>query len=69
MGSSSIKTTPGESAGEEFSDRMTLGLAYTFLDAGEAPVKQTRGPLSGTISGKYSSNYIHIIGLSIAARF
>ncbi len=48
---------------------MTLGLAYTFLDAGEAPVKQTRGPLSGTISGKYSSNYIHIIGLSIAARF
>src|SRR5574341_1383733 len=29
----------------ELSDRVTLGLAYTFLDAGDAPVTQTRGPL------------------------
>ncbi len=63
------KTTPGGSAGEEFSDRMTLGLACTFLDAGEALVNQTSGPVSGTVAGEFSSNYIHIIGPSFAARF
>jgi long-chain fatty acid transport protein len=53
----------------ELSDQVTLGLAYTFMDAGSAPVSQTRGPLSGTISGDFSSNYAHIIALSFAARF
>jgi long-chain fatty acid transport protein len=45
----------------EWSDRVTLGLAYTFMHAGSAPVTQTRGPLSGTISGDFSSNYAHIM--------
>ena len=49
--------------------RITLGLAYTFIDAGSAPVNETRGPLSGTIQGDFSSNYINVIALSGAARF
>jgi opacity protein-like surface antigen len=53
----------------EASERVTLGLAYTFMDAGSAPLTQTRGPLSGTISGDYSSNYINIIALYVSAEF
>jgi long-chain fatty acid transport protein len=53
----------------ELNDRITAGLAYTFIDAGSASVNQTRGPLSGTIQGDYSSNYIHAIALSLAMRF
>ncbi len=53
----------------ELSDRITMGLAYTFIDAGSASVNQTRGPLSGTVQGDYSSNYIHAIALNVAMRF
>lgn len=53
----------------ELSDKVTMGLAYTFLDAGSAPLTQTRGPLSGTVSGEYSSNYINIIALYVSAEF
>jgi len=50
-------------------DRITLGLAYTFIDAGSAGVNETRGPLSGTIQGDFSSNYINVVALNIAMRF
>jgi long-chain fatty acid transport protein len=53
----------------EVNTRLTVGLAYTFIDAGEASVNQTRGPLAGTIQGEYSSNYIHVVGLNAAMRF
>jgi long-chain fatty acid transport protein len=53
----------------DYSKKLTLGFAYTFLDAGNAPINQTRGPLAGTISGEYSSNYVHIVGLSASYRF
>jgi long-chain fatty acid transport protein len=53
----------------ELNDRITAGLAYTFIDAGSASVNQTRGPLSGTVQGDYSSNYIHAIALNVAMRF
>lgn len=53
----------------ELTERITMGLAYTFIDAGDASVNQTRGPLSGTVQGDYSSNYIHAIALSFAMRF
>jgi len=53
----------------DYSKTLTLGFAYTFLDAGNAPINQTRGPLAGTISGEYSSNYVHIVGLSASYRF
>jgi long-chain fatty acid transport protein len=52
----------------DWSDRITFGLAYTFIDGGKASVHQTRGPLAGTISGEFSSNYYHVIALSVAAR-
>jgi long-chain fatty acid transport protein len=53
----------------EVTERITLGLAYTFIDAGSADVNQTRGPLAGTVQGDYSPNHIHVVGLSAAMRF
>jgi long-chain fatty acid transport protein len=53
----------------DVSERITAGLAYTFIDAGSASVNQSRGPLAGTVQGDYSSNYIHVIGLNFAMRF
>jgi long-chain fatty acid transport protein len=53
----------------DLNERITMGLAYTFLDAGSAPVNETRGPLSGTIQGDYSSNYYNVVALYIGMRF
>jgi len=53
----------------DLNERITMGLAYTFLDAGSAPVNETRGPLSGTIQGDYSSNYYNVVALYLAMRF
>jgi len=53
----------------DYSQRITLGLAYTYIDAGSASVNQTRGPLAGTVQGDYSPNAIHVIGLNVAMRF
>ncbi len=53
----------------EWSDRVTLGLAYTFMDAGTASLTQRRGPLAGEVSGEYRPNYYHVIALSVAVRF
>lgn len=53
----------------DYSKKMTFGLAYTFIDCGDAPINQRRGPLAGTLSGDYSSNYVHVIGISANFRF
>ena len=53
----------------DLNERTTMGLAYTFLDAGSASVNQTRGPLTGTIRGNFSPNYIHVVALNFAMRF
>jgi long-chain fatty acid transport protein len=53
----------------DLNQRITMGLAYTFIDAGSASVNETRGPLSGTVQGDFSSNYIHVVALNVAMRF
>jgi long-chain fatty acid transport protein len=54
----------------DLSERVTLGLAYTFLDGGKATLTQSRpGNLSSTVSGEFSSNYYHMIALHFAMRF
>jgi long-subunit fatty acid transport protein len=51
------------------SDRMTVGLAYRFMDVGSAAVNETCGPLSGRIQGDLPSNDCHVVALSVASRF
>lgn len=53
----------------DMNDKFTLGMAYEFIDLGSASVTQNKGPLAGTVSGDYSSNYIHVISLNVSWRF
>jgi long-chain fatty acid transport protein len=48
---------------------ITLGAMYTLIDAGSAPINQSRGPLTGTLVGDYSPNLLHAIGFNLAWRF
>jgi long-chain fatty acid transport protein len=47
----------------------TLGVAYTLISTGDAPVNQGAGPLRGTVVGHYRPNFIHAIGLNFTKRF
>jgi long-chain fatty acid transport protein len=52
----------------DWSDRVTVGAAYEFLDLGEAKIANLQRPF-GTLQGKYSSNYIHFVALNVIWKF
>ena len=47
---------------------VTAGLAYTYIDAGDAPVNQT-GTLRGTLTGDFESNDMHVIAGNVIWKF
>jgi long-chain fatty acid transport protein len=53
----------------DLSQATTLGVAYTLISTGDAPVNQDAGPLRGTVVGHYQPNFIHAIGLNFSHRF
>jgi long-chain fatty acid transport protein len=53
----------------DLSEDITIGGAYELLDAGNAEIKQNRGPLAGAVEGDYSSNYIHFFNVNLIRRF
>jgi long-chain fatty acid transport protein len=59
------------SAGVQYdlSKSTTLGVAYTLISTGDAPVNQDGGPLRGTVVGHYAPNFVHTIGLNLSHRF
>ncbi len=48
---------------------LSIGAAYTLIDAGEAKVNQSGGPLKGDLEGKYDANLIHVFNLNFVYRF
>jgi long-chain fatty acid transport protein len=50
-------------------DDYTLGFAYEYVSLGSASLDTTRGPLSGTVQGDYSTNTLNVIGFSVNHRF
>jgi long-chain fatty acid transport protein len=53
----------------DLSQSTTLGVAYTLIGTGDAPVDQAAGPLRGTVVGHYEPNFIHAIGVNLTKRF
>jgi long-chain fatty acid transport protein len=53
----------------ELRDDITLGAAYEYMDAGDAPVNQTGGPLRGGIKGDLERSAIHFLALNANWRF
>jgi len=45
-----------------FTETNKIGLAYTYIDAGSADIRQSGG-LRGTVDGNYSSNSLHALAL------
>jgi long-chain fatty acid transport protein len=48
---------------------ITFGAAYTYMNAGSAPVDQTGGPLKGDLKGRFKDDVFHIVALSMNWEF
>ncbi len=53
----------------DWSEDITLGFAYTFLDTGEADINQSGGRFKGNIRGDYKSNYINFFNVNVVWKF
>jgi len=53
----------------QYSKDLTLGSAFEILDAGDARVNQTGGPLKGNLKGEFDSNAIYIFNVTANWRF
>ena len=48
---------------------LTLGAAYEYMDAGDAPVNQTGGALNGDIKGELDRADLHFFALHANWKF
>jgi long-chain fatty acid transport protein len=48
---------------------VTVGIAYEYLDAGEAEIDQQGGPLQGPLKGEYDPNAIHFVAVNLIWKF
>jgi len=48
---------------------VTVGAAYEYVNAGNAPLSVSRGPLAGTVQGDYSANFLNFIGANLNWKF
>ena len=53
----------------ERSEDFTLGVAYEYLNLGDAKIEQEGSPLKGSLKGKYSPNAIHLVNFTLAWRY
>jgi long-chain fatty acid transport protein len=53
----------------DWSEDMTIGAAYEFLDLGEAETANLRRPLAGTLKGDYSVNEVHFVAMNVVWKF
>ncbi|MFQ5645072.1 MAG: OmpP1/FadL family transporter [Thiogranum sp.] len=53
----------------QYSKDLTLGSAFEILDAGDAKVNQTGGPLKGDLKGEFDTNTIYIFNVTASWRF
>lgn len=53
----------------DWTQNLTLGLAYTFIDAGEAAIDKEGGPFVGTLQGDYDPNCINVVNVNLIYKF
>jgi long-chain fatty acid transport protein len=53
----------------DWSKDLSLGVAYTLIDAGTGKINRTGGPLKGDLKGEYDPNVIHAFNLNFIYRF
>jgi long-chain fatty acid transport protein len=52
----------------DINEDVTIGAAYTFLDTGDARIKQV-STAKGDLDGKYETNYVNFFNLNVVWRF
>jgi len=53
----------------DWSEDMTIGAAYTYIDTGDAEIDWEGRPLQGDIKGDFDPNHIHAFALNLIWRF
>jgi long-subunit fatty acid transport protein len=53
----------------DWSKDLSVGMAYTLIDGGNAKINRTGGPLKGDLKGEYDTNFIHCSNLNFVYRF
>ncbi|MEJ2427306.1 MAG: outer membrane protein transport protein [Deltaproteobacteria bacterium] len=53
----------------EWDKDISLGVAYTLIDAGDCKINKEGGALTGELKGKYDPNLIHVFNLNLVYRF
>lgn len=48
----------------QYCPQVLLGVAYELLEAGRAPLDQSRGVLNGRVAGEYSKNYLQFVNFT-----
>jgi long-chain fatty acid transport protein len=48
---------------------LSVGVAYTLIDAGTAKINKSGGPLKGDLVGEYDTNFIHAFNMNVVYRF
>jgi len=51
-----------------FNDKITVGAAYQYMNAGDADLDVERGPLAGRLQGDYQSYDFHFVALNLSWR-
>jgi long-chain fatty acid transport protein len=53
----------------DWNEDVTMGVAYEYLDLGEAEIDQAGGPLQGPLKGEYDPNAIHFLAFNLIWKF
>jgi long-chain fatty acid transport protein len=53
----------------DWNEDVTVGVAYEYLDLGEAEIDQSGGPLQGPLKGEYDPNAIHFFAFNLIWKF
>jgi long-chain fatty acid transport protein len=53
----------------DWNDDVTVGAAYTFIDAGDADIDLEGGTLTGSLKGDYDTDHIHLFNINVIWRF
>jgi long-chain fatty acid transport protein len=53
----------------DWNKNITVGVAYEYLDAGDAKIDQQGGPLQGPLKGEYDTNAINFFAVNLIWKF
>lgn len=53
----------------DWTEDVTVGIAYEYMDAGKAKINQQGGPLQGDLKGEYDPNEVHFFAVNLIWKF